>query len=169
MRFARPKGANTMKKILSFLSLVRPSTFIFFFLFCFLISDLRTLPSAFRPLPSAFAAPLLSDSGIPETFPQTTAVDLTVVEEGKYHATAQTIFKVDLSEYKGKELTFSTEVTGVTIWFVDAVSIGKIGGASGVSCYNNTDSDFILGLDFITSTSGFKTACDGLLSCEAIP
>ena len=100
--------------------------------------------------------------------PNDTAVDIDVTTSGSYHATASTIFKVNLSSYTGKTLTFSTEVTGTTVWFTNAISVGRYGGASGVSLYNNVDQDFVISVYGGSATSLFVTDLNGTVSYEPI-
>jgi len=98
---------------------------------------------------------------------ESTAVDVDITSAGEYHATAQTIFKVDLStSYAGKTFTFSNEVTGTTLWFVDALSVGEYGGAAGVSIYNNSNVDFLLSVYFPTATSGYVVDQSGSASYD---
>jgi len=96
----------------------------------------------------------------------TTAVDIDVIDDGEYHATAQTIFIVDLSStsYAGKTFTFSTEVSGMTVWFKNAISVKDFGSASGVTIQNNTDPAFMISIYFPTGTSGFPVAQNGSAS-----
>lgn len=104
---------------------------------------------------------------------KSTAVNMDVTSDGEYHATAPTIFKVDLStSYSGKTFTFSNSVAGTTIWWVDAISLTSegYGGAGGVSVYNNNPKGCLVSYYFpTTGNSGYRVAQESYMSYDIIP